>query len=63
MGLYPACCRGAMASRHTERLRSERGVKGRYVQFLYRVHEVALGAVEDDDGEEEGDEHEDGAIE
>ena len=52
-----------MASRHTERLRSEGGVKRRYVQFLYRVHEIALGAVEDDDREEEGDEHEDGAVE
>lgn len=30
---------------------------------LYSVHEVALRAVEDDDGEEEGDQHEDGAIE
>ena len=31
--------------------------------YLYRVHEVTFYAVEDDDGEEEGDEHEDGAIE
>ena len=52
-----------MASRYTERLRSERGVERRYAQFLYRVHEVALGAVEDDDGDEEGDEHEDSAVE
>lgn len=30
---------------------------------LYGIHEVALGAGEDDDTEEEGDEHEDGTIE
>lgn len=30
---------------------------------LYGIHEVALGAGEDDDAEEEGDEHEDGAVE
>ena len=30
---------------------------------LYGIHEVALGAAEDDDAEEEGDEHEDGAVE
>lgn len=31
--------------------------------LLYCIHEVALDAVEDDDGEEEGDAHEDGAVE
>lgn len=31
--------------------------------MLYCIHEVALDAVEDDDGEEEGDAHEDGAVE
>ena len=36
-----------------------------YFQYLlsHRVHEVALGAREDEDGEEEGDAHEDGAVE
>ena len=36
-----------------------------YFQHLlsHRVHEVALGAGEDEDGEEEGDAHEDGAVE
>ena len=36
-----------------------------YFQHLlsHRVHEVALGAREDEDGEEEGDAHEDGAVE
>ena len=31
--------------------------------LLYCIHEVTLDAVEDDDGEEEGDAHEDGAVE
>ena len=36
-----------------------------YFQYLlsHRIHEVALGAREDEDGEEEGDAHEDGAVE
>lgn len=33
------------------------------LSLLYCIHEVALDAVEDDDGEEEGDAHEDGAVE
>ncbi len=32
-------------------------------QTSYRIHEVSFYAVKDDDGEEEGDEHEDGAVE
>ena len=38
MGLYPACCGGAMASRHTERL----GVKGELKGGLYSFYTVSM---------------------